>query len=748
MLPQNDPQKRRKRLESMRQKLVKAAGGERLESLIVKSGSRGLESALDEGTLDVRRAAETAALDKLREGDFDTLRADQGMALEAVIEREFRQVVFINNGVFGDLPKPWTHFNSGDIRKQLDGAIASIGRVERLSITGRRTDHVGTGFIVGDRLMMTNRHVAEVFVRGAGNQPLVFKPGLPARFDFGREVGFIPTDLSGTLAIKKVKLIHPFWDMALFELESLPATAKPLQLSVLTPEELNGREMATIGYPGRSRDQSPEALRLEQQYFGGVAGVKRLAPGILEGRESTVSFGHYVPAMIHDASTQPGASGSAIFEVTNGHVVGLHFKGITLEANYSVPTHELARDQRVRDAGVNFVGNLPAPTSEWESWWQNPNQRDHTVESTSKVSIPVKPSSPALAKIKSNLMPKSSSNTAAPLSGPAADGSCTWTIPLHISISIGAPADAAPPSVAGGEESFQIPVMFDRLDQRDGYVDNFLELPGGEKVPLPELTAEGKKIAAQQANGETELKYHHFSVVMHQKRRLALFTAANLDWRKERHEVNGRKPSRSELSEIPEGVLEMWVTDDRIPDDAQLPDIFFTRDRQAFDKGHLVRRDDVAWGDDFEDIQKANGDTYYTTNCSPQVKSFNQAPQGEFNWGDLENMIQKETKWEKVILFSGPVLAANDRTFVGVSESGPVRVQIPKRFWKMIVARTDAGVKAFGFMPRQDLSRVRWEEFALPGAWEKYLVPIAEIEATLRGWVTLDWCKAHDALQG
>jgi|GEM_PF-829350 len=743
----------KKRLESLQRKLAKVASGERLESLAAKPTSRGLETTLDEGTLDVLRGEETEALNKLANGDFDDIRLDQGMQLEAVVEREFRQVVFIDGGKFGDLPHPWTHFNSGKVRDRLNAIIPSVGRVERLSVTGRRTDHVGTGFIVGDRLMMTNRHVAEVFVRGAGSQPLVFKPGLPARYDFGREVGFIPTDLSGTLAIKKIKMIHPFWDMALFELESLPAGADPLLLSVMAPEELIDLEMATIGYPGRGRDQSPEALQLEQQYFGGGVGVKRLAPGLLEGRERTVSFGHYVPAMVHDASTQPGASGSAIIDVLSGEVVGLHFKGITLQANYSVPLHELARDPRVRDAGLNFIGNLPSPTSDWEAWWQNPNQRDSTVETATNVSVPVNMPRPVPSKPNTNSMPATPTPNNAPsaLAVPGADGSCTWTIPIHISVSIGTPAGAAllqaPPAV-GGEESFQIPAMYDGMDQRKGYDPDFLGLPNGETVPLPRLTAEGEEIAAKQENGETELKYHHFSVVIHKKRRIAVFTAANLDWRKERHEVNGRKPSRSELSEIPEGVLEMWATDDRIPDDAQLPDIFFTRDRQAFDKGHLVRRDDVTWGDSFEDIQMANGDTYYTTNCSPQVKGFNQAPHGEFNWGDLENMIQKETKSEKAILFSGAVLASNDRNFAGVSEAGPIRVQIPKRFWKIIVAQTEGGVKAFGFMPKQDLSHVRWEEFALPGEWEEHLVPISQIQEKLRGWVTLDWCKAHDALQG
>src|SRR5262249_47540132 len=156
-----------------------------------------------------------------------------------------------------------------------------------------------------------------------------------------------------------------------------------------------------------------------------------------------------------------------------------------------------------------------------------------------------------------------------------------------------------------------------------------------------------------------ELKYHKFSVVVHKRRRLALFTAANVDWRRPSRLVNGRVPTRKELTGLPDRTAEQWGTDPRIPGGHQLPDGFFTKDEGAWDKGHLVRRDDVCWGSSFEDIQMGNGDTYHTTNCSPQVAGFNR-PANDDNWGDLEKIVQKETKSEKVILFSGPVLADDD----------------------------------------------------------------------------------------
>ncbi len=154
-------------------------------------------------------------------------------------------------------------------------------------------------------------------------------------------------------------------------------------------------------------------------------------------------------------------------------------------------------------------------------------------------------------------------------------------------------------------------------------------------------------------------------------------------------------------------------------------------------KGHLVRRDHVAWGSTFEGMQMGNGDTYHTTNCSPQVSKFNQSPKGEDNWGDLENMIQKQTSADRVIIFSGLVLSKFDRIFKGVDKSGLVKVQIPKQFWKIVVAKTDEGPRAFGFVLKQKLTGVPLE-FTVPEDWEPYQTHIHEIEDLLFGLATLE----------
>ncbi len=307
-----------------------------------------------------------------------------------------------------------------------------------------------------------------------------------------------------------------------------------------------------------------------------------------------------------------------------------------------------------------------------------------------------------------------------------------------------APAVAPAAPAAPGEEALCAPIIYDGLETRGGYDPGFLDLDEGLTVPLPQLTPIGKKAVATLEDGSNELKYHRFSVVIHKRRRLALFTAANVDWRPESRLIDGAKPTRKQLTGLGND-QELWVTDPRIPEAHQLPDVFYSKDDGAFDKGHLVRREDVCWGTSFDDIQMANGDTFHTTNCSPQVAGFNRSGREPDNWGDLEKLVQTETRAEKAILFSGPVLADDDRVFNGRDVHGRVSIKIPHTFWKVVAAKGKNGPEAYGFVLEQDLSAVPTTvEFAVPESWKGSLRSIAEIEALLSGLAKLTWLKKYD----
>jgi endonuclease G len=723
-------------LASLQRKLGKIVSSPNLDSLAHSRAVRASEASLEGSRVDsaervaTRQASaemEASALRKLANGDFDDLSRRERMNLEAIVEEDGRPVVFVIEDQFDTLPSPWTHLNTEPVRTRINSVMPSIGRIE--DISGGIPQHIGTGFVVGQNLIMTNRHVAEAFVRGVGRvrNQLSFVPGIDSAIDFRRENELDPNDLSTSLRLTDVVMVHPYWDMALFRVDGLSIASRALKLSVRAPEDLIGREIVAVGYPGRGNDRSRRAVQLERKVFGTTFGVKRLAPGEIEVREKIESFDYVVPAMTHDSSTLAGNSGSAIIDVGTGEVVGLHFAGITLKANYSVPLFELARDPRVVDAGVNFVGSVTS-TRDWDRAWRGiESLGDHV----SSAAVPVGPV----------------------VDSTSAQQTATWTIPIQVSITLGQPIQGASapastaPIRARREATFQVPVIHPNLEQRTGYDPSFLELDDGELVPLPGLTSEGEDAVARLTDGSFELKYHRFSVVMNKQRRLALFTASNVSWQSDDKLLpNGHKPTRDELNGFhDDNVQEGWTIDPRIPAGEQLPDKFFINDQGSFDRGHLVRRDDVAWGDSFEDMQRGNGDTFHTTNCSPQVAKFNQATKGVDNWGDLETLIEDETTSERVIVFSGPVLDPSDKRFNGVDSSGPVKVQIPRQFWKIIVAKTEDGPKAFGFVLRQKLTGVPLE-FAVPEDWEPYLTPISEIEELLFGLATLDWCKEHDAL--
>jgi DNA/RNA endonuclease G (NUC1) len=655
--------------------------------------------------------------------------------LEAIILPRERPVIFIQNNSYGELPDPWTHYTQAAIRRRIEAAIPSVGRIELPDTPW--IPFGGTGFVVGDDLLMTNRHVAELFARGLGVVDLTFRPGQSAAIDFLREVD---SRKSVNLRILSIAMIHPHWDMAILRVAGLPAGHSKLTLSVLTPEELNGREVAVIGYPAQDARND---LELQDRIFNRVYNVKRLHPGKIRPPESINSFGHPVNAMTHDSSTLGGNSGSAVLDVTTGHIVGLHFAGIYLRANYCVPTYELARDSRVVQAGLNFASTVN-PTDEWLAAWRIAD-----------------PESPGSSAPTSSAPPSCAPSISEPI---AAAPTTNATLPVTIRVEGNYPAitiqltvNSSPDSVRmptsslatttsgddGVTEGLKEPIIAGSLGKRKGYQPGFLGLDDDEEVPMPTLTAAGKRIAAAIDNGSTELKYHKFSVVMHKKRRLALFTAANVDWRKDSRLIDGHKPTRKELTGLEDRDSEKWVTDPRIPEDHQLPDVFFTDDNQAWDKGHLVRRDDVCWGKTLNDIRMANGDTFHTTNCSPQTLQFNRSNKGKDNWGQLENLVQKQSRSETLCLFSGPVLQSDDPIFVGVDDHGEVRVQIPRKFWKIIVAKGPNGPEAYGFVLEQDLSQTELE-FAVPTEWHAFMKPISEIEEMLNGLARLTWHKKHD----
>jgi endonuclease G len=278
--------------------------------------------------------------------------------------------------------------------------------------------------------------------------------------------------------------------------------------------------------------------------------------------------------------------------------------------------------------------------------------------------------------------------------------------------------DVAPPVAM---EKTKAPILDPDYDNRTGYDPDFL----GIEVPMPTVPSKSK--VAKMEDGKHVIPYQHFSVIVEKNRRMALVTASNVDARASSKEPEpGRDYTRKGLGGFGPNDKELWVTDPRIPELQHLPDRFFTRDGGAFDRGHLVRREDVCFGGSYAEVRRANGDTYHTTNCSPQVADFNQSSKHGI-WGELENFILEQADTETYCLFAGPLLQADDREFVGVDDRGEVRIQIPSAYWKIVVARAGGELLSFAFLLEQDLTGVPLE-FAVTAEWAESMVAIADLE--------------------
>jgi endonuclease G len=240
---------------------------------------------------------------------------------------------------------------------------------------------------------------------------------------------------------------------------------------------------------------------------------------------------------------------------------------------------------------------------------------------------------------------------------------------------------------------------------RTGYDPVFL----GDDVPLPALTEELAAQAALNTEATAEprylLPYHHFTVVINKPRRLAFFTAVNID---------------GALSREPKRARDHWYFDPRLAQDEQTgKDVY---DGNDLDLGHLVRRLDPAWGETDGVAKLANDDTFHFTNCSPQHKDFNR---NKTRWAGMEDYILQhaDNLKFKVNVFTGPVFAADDDAYRGV--------QLPRQFWKVVtMVKADGGLSATAYLLSQSdlISGLRTREPFSYGAYRTYQVPVRKVE--------------------
>lgn len=479
---------------------------------------------------------------------------------EAIILAFGRPSLLIRDKVFVQPESSTWRNRLRDVTAKLNSVIPRIGRVE---LFGHQDfEWVGTGWMIDDRTLATNRHVAEVFAARSDSGPVRFRKNpfgetIKASIDFREEHD---VDIDETAEIERVLYMADAMgpDVAFMRLAANAALPEPIPLSSQSASE--GTMIAVIGYP--AWDGRRNGLEEMRRIFGDIFNVKRLAPGFVTGSGSG--------RLTHDCSTLGGNSGSPIIDASTGQAIGLHFAGRFLSANHGV-------DVTVVKRLLQSIG-----------------------ASTSRIGF------------------------------------------------------------AEDEDTIDEARTIDFYEDREGYKEDFFGSDSETYVPLPQLSA-AQQVDAARIEGRTRessyvLDYTHFSSVINGERKIAFFTAVNIDG------ATLVRPRRRRTR---------WQIDPRIAREEQAGNELYRHNR--LDRGHLVRRLDPVWGSR-EAATEAENDTFHYTNAAPQHELLNQR-----DWVDLEDYLLDALAEHrlKASVFTGPVFADADRSYRGV--------KIPEAFWKIVI---------------------------------------------------------------
>jgi endonuclease G len=449
-------------------------------------------------------------------------------------------------------------------RERLTAAAEPLGRAiraaGRIEVERHDLDWLGTGWLVADDVVVTNRHVAREFGRRDGDR-FVFRQGfsgtMASRIDFREEIGG-----GAAREFQLAKILHiedeggP--DVAFLQVTPRDGDplAAPIPLATRTPRPQ--QQVAVIGYPARDSRIPEQDLML--RIFGDVFDKKRLAPGQVKRVDRGL--------VLHDCSTLGGNSGSVVLDLETGEALALHFSGRFLDANFAVPAPVVA--DRLR--GLREGRSRP---------------------SQSKPVVTARPSVEAAA---------------------SGRGGVSISIPLVVRVEVGEPQADVPRTSAPARP---VPAAPDDDGEPDGeaieearpedYADRLGYDPGflGETIDLPQVRDDGDVLSFTfDGRKLRELKYEHFSVVMSKSRRFCRVSAANID---------GSQPRKVKRPG--------WRRDPRIRADQQIDGGCYGNPPR-FSRGHMTRREDPIWGTP-ESAARGNSDSMHVTNAVPQMQVFN-----------------------------------------------------------------------------------------------------------------------------
>lgn len=189
---------------------------------------------------------------------------------------------------------------------------------------GLRARVSGTGFLVRERLIVTNRHVAEPWYEDPDSDPLLSKGASPV---LEKLVAFFPG--SPTPVDITPIILSSNTDLAVLRLEAVPANNRLKPLPLASSQAPPGDLVTVIGYPmgvAGMVAKSPPAVydRLAYRHDEMGAANELAALSLIRPSATVGHLGDVVgDKLIYDAPTAHGGSGGPVFN-SRGEVIGIN----------------------------------------------------------------------------------------------------------------------------------------------------------------------------------------------------------------------------------------------------------------------------------------------------------------------------------------------------------------------------------------------------------------------------------------
>ncbi|MFY7925668.1 MAG: S8 family serine peptidase [Aquidulcibacter sp.] len=312
-------------------------------------------------------------------GSGRELSAKARLGLEALVKLSGRPALRVRGGTI-DINDPRAKDWKGRLTLYLSGGHIN-DRFSRIGRIDCDDEHVGTGFVIGNGLILTNRHVLQHFaapIPRRNNPDRWVLTSDNVTIDFAEEPSSLTVESrfkvvgvvgSGPRDIDEMQVDFACTDAAVLAVETTNANKQTLP----TPLELDGdvrhidrrTPLLIVGYPAQPaslpqrRDGSFDTDVTKRLYelFGHDYGTKYLAAGEVMTGLGSHSADNVPHVFGHDATTLVGNSGSAVIG-TRGplQVVGLHFGGHWLGENFAHAIQSLRAASYLSDASVKWSG--------------------------------------------------------------------------------------------------------------------------------------------------------------------------------------------------------------------------------------------------------------------------------------------------------------------------------------------------------------------------------------------------------